>query len=483
MIGRIAKIELHYARNFFGFLVFIFASVIAIAATAQNSKPNIVLFIADDHTATDCGAYGSREVRTPNIDRLSREGLLFRNAFAGSPTCMPSRAVMFTGLMPFRNGAHANNLAGQSQCREGTLSLPHYLKKLGYRVAQAGKTHFGPKEVFPFERVENSEVPEPGFETNRMLRIDLNVAAVEDWLGKVSKAEPFCLVVCDHSPHVIWTQKATYDPEKITIPPNHIDTPELRKSRARYYTDITKMDTNLGRVLTSLEKNGLSKNTVFVYTADQGAQWPFAKWGLYDQGIRVPFIVRWPGKIQPSAEADAMISLADVLPTFIQIAGGDAPATLDGKSFLPVLEGKSNHHRDVIFATHSQDGFQMNISPMRGVRTERYKYILNLAPENEYVTHMDKAKDHDGGREYWDSWTHKAESDPRAKDILQKYHRRPREELYDVLLDPYELHNLASDPIYAGIKSDLSKQLTAWRKQQYDNKTGADSAPKKNIEK
>jgi uncharacterized sulfatase len=130
--------------------------------------------------------------------------------------------------------------------------------------------------------------------------MDLNVAVVEGWLEKVSRSEPFCLVVCDHSPHVIWPEKATYGSAAVSVPPNHIDTPELRKSRARYYTDITKMDTNLGRILVCLERNGFSSNTVFIYTSDQGAQWPFAKWGLYDQGIRVPFIVRWPGKISPA---------------------------------------------------------------------------------------------------------------------------------------------------------------------------------------
>ena len=442
------------------------------------AKPNLVLFVADDHTATDCGAYGSGEVRTPNINRLARDGMLFHRAFAGSPTCMPSRAVLYTGLMPFRNGAHANNLAGQSQCRPETRSLPHYLQSLGYRTAQAGKTHFGPKAVFPFERIENSEVPEPGFENNPALRLDLNLAAVEDWLGKVSREQPFCLVVCDHSPHVIWPEKATYEPAGISVPPNHIDTPDLRKSRARYYTDITKMDINLGGLLASLDQHGFASNTVFLYCSDQGAQWPFAKWGLYDQGIRVPFIARWPGKIQPGARTDAMISLADVLPTLIELAGGPAHAELDGKSFLPVLEGRTNAHREIIFATHSQD-MGMNFSPMRCARTARYKYIFNLSPENKCTTHMDKAKDHDGGREYWDSWVRAAEGDRRAAAVLQRYHWRPREELYDVLLDPAEVHNLAGDPAYADIKRDLRERLVAWREAQNDHKTGPDPVPSK----
>lgn len=445
-------------------------------ATFAAARPNIVLFVADDHLYSDCGAYGSREVRTPNIDRLAREGLLFRRAFAGSPTCMPSRAVLLTGLMPFRNGAHANNLAGQSQCREDVRSLPHYLKDLGYRVAQAGKTHFGPKSVFPFERIQDSEVPEPGFENNRALHMDLNTGVVENWLANVGSDQPFCLVVCDHSPHVIWTAKATYDPAKITVPPNHIDTPELRASRARYYADITKMDTNLGRVLASLEKHGFATNTVFIYTSDQGAQWPFAKWGLYDQGIQVPFIVRWPGQISAGTETGAMVSLVDVLPTFIEIAGGKSPSELDGKSFLPLLLGKAIRHRDYIFATHSQDT-GMNSTPMRCIRTERYKYILNLSPEIEYTTHMDKAKDHDGGREYWDSWIARARTDPRAADILKRYHWRPREELYDTELDPYEFNNLANNPLYSDLKNDLNQRLIAWRKQQNDTKTGPDPVP------
>jgi N-sulfoglucosamine sulfohydrolase len=338
MIQSMRRIESlrHTARLFTAGLAILLCLASRFAVQAQSSRPNFLLFVADDHTFTDCGAYGSTEVRTPNIDRLAREGLLFRNAFAGSPTCMPSRAVLLTGLMPFRNGAHANNLAGQSQCREQVRSLPQYLKDLGYRVAHAGKTHFGPKSVFPFERVDQSEVIEPGFEHDRGLHMDLNTSAVDAWLAKAPKAEPFCLLVCDHSPHVVWPVKAAYDPARLTVPPNHIDTPELRGSRARYYTDISKMDANLGQIAASLEKHGFASNTVFLYTSDQGAQWPFAKWGLYDQGIHVPFIVRWPGVTTSGSVTEAMISFADVLPTLIELAGGKPPGDMDGRRFTGI---------------------------------------------------------------------------------------------------------------------------------------------------
>ena len=121
----------------------------------------------------------------------------------------------------------------------------------------------------------------------------------------------------------------------------------------------------------------------------------------------------------------------------------------------------------------------MNSSPMRCIRTAQYKYIYNLSPEIEYTTHMDKAKDHDGGREYWDSWVRKAESDPRAAAILKRYHWRPREELYDVLADPYELNNLAENPAFTETKRQLNQRLVEWRKQQGDTKTGPDPLPEK----
>src|SRR5690606_16751344 len=152
--------------------------------------------------------------------------------------------------------------------------------------------------------------------------------------------------------------------------------------------------------------------------------------------------VRWPGKTRPAKTTDAMISLTDVAPTLVELAGGQPMAGSGGRSFLPLLAGRTNAHREVIFATHSQNR-DMNVSTMRCIRTSRYKFILNLAPENKYTTHMDRAKDHDGGREYWDSWVSAAGADQLAAIVLQRYHWRPREELYDTWLDPWEVHNLA----------------------------------------
>ena len=442
------------------------------AGQSRATTPNIVLFMADDLGAGDIEPYGNPVVETPSLEQLANESLRFTAAFAASPTCSPSRSAMYTGLMPFRNGAHANHTG----VREGTRSMVHHLGELGYRVALAGKLHVGPREVLPFERIEGSNVPEPGHENDGVLWTDLHMPAVDAWLAERDTDEPFALVVADHSPHVIWPETAAYDPGAVDVPGIHIDTRPYRGSRARYYTDVSKMDRNVGLLLESLGRHGLLENTVFVFTADQGPQLPFGKWGLYDPGIRAPLLVRWPGRVRPGTTTSALVSLVDLLPTFIQAAGGTPSGDLDGRSFLDVLLGRATIHRDAVFASHTGD-HEMNRTPMRMLRTDRYKYILNLAPEVLYTTHMDRAKDHDGGREYWDSWREASFRDEHAAAVLWRYHNRPAEELYDLETDPAEVHNLAGDPAYARLLEDFRARLAAWRAEQGDDRTGPEEAP------
>ena len=235
------------------------------------------------------------------------------------------------------------------------------------------------------------------------------------------------------------------------------------------------MDKQLGEVYAAVAKH-LGDNTLFVFTADQGAQWPFGKWNLYDAGIRVPFLASWPGRIKPASTTEAMVSFLDILPTFIELAGGEAPKGLDGKSFAAVLRGKAAAHHKEIYAAHTGDG-TMNVYPIRCIRTEKFKYILNLYPGNRYTTHIDKAAySHDGGRRYYDSWVLKAKSDPAAAAIVKRYHTRPAEELYDVVKDPYEMNNLAGDPEYAKVQAELKSKVKAWMKRMGDS--GPESQPR-----
>src|SRR5699024_8637705 len=211
-------------------IILIFLLITAVTATTkaqrnedftQREKPNIVLFIADDLGAHDIGPYGNEIVRTPNLDRLAKQSMKFTQAFVASPTCTPSRSAIYTGLMPFHNGAHANHTG----VKGGTCSIVQYLEPLGYRVAIAGKLHVGPQEVFTFERIENTNVPQPGYEDKGVLYTDLNLEPVDQWLSERSQAEPFALIVADHSPHVVWPHDAAYQSDKMNIPLRHIDTP------------------------------------------------------------------------------------------------------------------------------------------------------------------------------------------------------------------------------------------------------------------
>lgn len=433
----------------------------------KSPKPvNLVVFIADDLGAEDIGPYGNRVVRTPHLDKLAGESLLFSRAFACSPTSSPSRASIHTGMFPFRNGAHANHTG----ISEGVRTLPVYMQKMGYRSAIAGKYHIGPIPAYPFEMIRATNVPEPGYEKKGVLWTDLKLDPVDQWLSEASSGKaPFLLVVNDHSPHVVWPEKPEYVASDVDIPPRHIDTDITRHTRARYYTDITKMDGNVGKLLESLEKYGLAENTVFIFTCDQGPQWAFGKWGLYDYGIRVPMLVRWPGHIRGGTETHAMVSLADLLPTAMEIAGGTAPGApgeIDGISFLPVLTGEKEMIRDCVFASHTGDG-TMNMSPMRMIRTTRYKYILNIAPEILYTTHMDKV-----GEPYWQSWKEASFKNEHAASVLWRYHNRPAEELYDILSDPGEQRNLAGEKQYLDTLEGFREMMAQWRQQQGDTETG-----------
>jgi uncharacterized sulfatase len=292
-----------------------------------------------------------------------------------------------------------------------------------------------------------------------VLWTDLNTNVVDELLASHDKNRPLCLVVASHSPHVYWPDTKDYDPAKINLPPYLLDTPQTRAARCKYYGDVTHMDVQVGEVRASLERHGYAPSTLFMFTADQGAQFPFGKWNLYDNGIRVPLLVAWPGKVKAGTSTAAMVSLIDLLPTMMEAAGGTPSKDFDAKSFMAVLRGEAEKHQEAAFAVHTGDK-DMNRTPMRSIRTDRWKYILNLKPETKYTTHISDAGD---GKEYWLSWEQLAERDKHAAEVVAHYRKRPAEELYDVASDPYELKNLADDRQHAKTLAELREKLMEWR--------------------
>jgi uncharacterized sulfatase len=410
-------------------------------------RPDIVVFLADDLGWGDVSIHGGREVPTPNVARLAASGMTFDRAFVASPSCAPSRAALLTGLDPMRNGAMLNHARPRADARR----WPAYFRTLGYETAAFGKVaHYAQVTEYGFDRASHYTFHE-----------DDCVAAAVRWLEARRSAQPLCLMVGSNWPHVPWPATGAGEAAAVRLPPGGVDTPETRRARARYLAAVANLDRDLGAVLDAARAH-LGPGTLFVFTSDHGAQFPFGKWNLYDAGVRTPLVVSWPGCVPAASRSDAMVSWIDLLPTLVEAAGGAVPADagLSGRSFLAALRGAAGSHREAVFLTHSGDG-AMNRYPMRGVRTGRWKYIRNLDPAAEHHTHIDLAKAGDG-RAYWDSWVAAARTDPRGAAVVARYHRRPAEELYDLDADPAEARNLAGDPAHAATLGDLRARLDAW---------------------
>jgi len=419
----------------------------------EGSKPNLLIYLSDDHSLRDCSTYGALDIPTPHMGELAGSGMKFTQAFIASPSCAPSRAALLTGLMPARNGAEANH----SRPRADIKKLPVYLQELGYEVAAFGKVaHGGQHAGYGFDYTN------PG-KTVSQLR-----TSVAGYLEQRHSDKPLCLFVGTSNPHVGWPEETSFKPDKMILPPTFVDTPETRKYRTMYCEEVKELDELLGD-LRGLAKKHLGRDTLFIYTSDHGAQWPFGKWNLYDDGIRTPFIAEWPGMVKSGSTTDAMVSWIDILPTLVEVAGGTPPADIDGRSFLGVLKGEKDKHRDRIFATHSGDG-NKNIYPIRAIRTSGWKYIINLHPEYAYTTHIDLVLALHSCA-YWTTWVEKAKTDPKAKEIVDRYYKRPKEELYYLKNDPHEQSNLASNPEHTEVLQKLRQQLACWMKEQGDKET------------
>lgn len=430
----------------------LFVSVLLVSSTLSAAeKPNLVVFICDDLGTLDITPYGSTDVRTPNMQRLANEGLRFTQAFVASPSCAPSRAALLTGLMPARNGAEPNH----SRPKEELKKLPKYLQELGYEVASFGKVaHYGHGPYYGFDVVQGE-----GFHRHE------SIGMAVDFVKERKAEKPLALFVGTNWPHVPWPEMSSYEPGKIKLPPEHVDTPEFRTSRTRYYEAVSKADDDLGKVLAAVDQKLDPKNTFVFFTSDHGAQLPFGKWNLYDAGMQVPFLAKGPG-IKASATTDAMVSWIDILPTLVDLAGGTPAKEIDGRSFAPVLRGEKPTHRDEIYATHSGDR-EFNVYPMRCLRTPGWKYILNLHPEFQYATHINRGGGRDGV-DYFRSWEAAAKADSRAAQLVQRYKQRPKEELYDLSADPHELKNLAEEPQQATRLAEMRGKVVAWMKDQGD---------------
>lgn len=411
------------------------------AMSPAGAAPNVVIVLADDQTWFDAGCYGNEIVKTPHIDKLASEGLRFDRAFTATAMCAPTRQQLYTGIFPVRNGAFPNH----SKVKPGTRSLVHYYQNAGYSVGLCGKRHFGPPSSFPFETVNKSDLSE-----------------------FVTREAPFFLVYASDSPHLPWNEgdATKYDAGTFRLPPYLHDNQETREALRHYYAEITDFDRELGELDRLIESVGKKDDTIFLYSSEQGAQFPFGKWTCYESGLHVGLVMRWPGVIEAGTSTGAMVQYVDVLPTLLEMCSIDVPRGLDGRSFARVIAGKSDQHNQYVFGVHTTRGIILGSEsyPVRSVRDERYKLIRNLNHEVEFSNVLINGN----GGSYWSSWVRDAASDVNAKRLVERYLQRPELELYDLKHDPFEQNDLAGDAKYSKVIRRLDAQLRRWMIQQGD---------------
>ncbi|MBN2174206.1 MAG: sulfatase [Bacteroidales bacterium] len=422
------------------FVILLFFTLFACKSEIRDKieKPNFIVFIADDAAWNDCAPYGNSVIKTPNINKLAEQGVVFDNAFLTTSSCSPSRCSILTGRYPHSTGApelHMPLPANQ------TLFAGE-LQKAGYYTALAGKYHIGE--------------PRAGFDTV----YGGQPSGCEFWLEALEnrpKDKPFFLWLAALDPHRDYQPNSIpepHNPKNVIVPPYLPDNDSTRKDLALYYDEISRLDSYLGKVMEELKKQGVDENTLVIYMTDNGRPFPRAKTRMYDSGIKTPFIVRWPAKLQ-KGRTDALISSIDIAPTFCELAGAPISETFQGISFVPVLNDYSAQTRDFIVGEHNWHDFQAH---ERAIRNQNFLYIRNAFPELNAsppadavrsITYREMIKMYKAG-----------ELNKNQLDCFIE--PREAEELYDVKNDPYQFNNLAQNPEYGQTLKDMQQLLDSW---------------------
>ena len=449
-------------------------------AANQDLRPNIVLYVADDHGTDAFGVYGNPIIDTPNLDALAAEGILFTHAFGTSASCAVTRSVLMTGLQNHKNGMYGhmheyNHFSSFSNVR----SLPVMLSEAGYRTARIGKFHLAPEQVYAF-----GEVLSPGT-VNDMASIGRSpiemADATKDFIS-LNHGKPFFLLMASDDPHrglpfelgdqpnafgnkpegYPGIKKISYDPKHVIVPPFLPDIPETRLEMAQYYESVTRLDQGVGYMIKLLKEAGVYDNTIFIYLSDNGIAMPGAKTTQYDPGLRLPLVIRTPNIEKPGFVQNAMISWVDITPTILDFANATPDdAVFHGKSFKSILETENPPGWDEVYGSHSFHELTMYY-PMRTVRTRKHKLIWNIAYRLEFPFAQDLT-----AAITWRG-TIKRNLTHYGKRPVHKYLFRDQYELYDLETDPDEANNLANEPAYAQIKSELLAKIREFQTQTED---------------
>jgi N-sulfoglucosamine sulfohydrolase len=417
-------------------------------------RPNI-LWLSNEDMSPRLGAYGDELARTPVLDRLAAESIRFTRAFTTAPVCAPSRAAIITGM--YQNAIGAQHMR-TTESRVADLpgpylavppfyvkAFPEYLRAAGYFTTNRAKTDY--QFGVPFTIWDE-------------------LGQKAHWRDRPTPDQPFFSVFnfeVTHESRVFpaspeRTKPLQTDPARVVVPPYYPDTPLVRDDLARHYDNISEMDRQVGEILRQLEEDGLADRTIVFYWSDHGDGLPRAKRSLYDSGLHVPLMVRWPKALgspfAPGMVNDELVSFIDLAPTVLALAGVPVPTHLQGRVLLGPQAGPPPE-----FVFGARDRMDIEYDMMRSARDARFLYIRNFAPDLPYAGHIIYRNQSNIMQEWLRLHAEGALSGPAA---LWMRNSRPAEELYDVAADPHQIRDLAGNPAHRATLARMRRAVEDW---------------------
>lgn len=450
-------------------LVAVLGIAVALAAPvqAQIERPNILWISAED-ISPDLGSYGDGYAVTPTLDRLAAEGMRYTNAFSTAPVCAPSRSAIITGMYPTTIGSM--HMRSKAVPPAGVKAFTEYLRAAGYYCTNNSKTDYN------FEAPPTNRPPETVWDetSNRA-----------HWRNRPDRSRPFFAVFNLNVTHESQVRAAEvdyrkntarlkpeqfHDPAKAVLPPYYPDTPVVRRDWARYYDNITAMDYQVADILKQLEEDGLAEKTIVFFWGDHGRGLPRGKRNVYDSGLRVPLIVRWPGQIRPGTTNEELVSLFDLGPTVLSLAGVPVPANMQAQA---ILGSQKESPRKFAFA--HRDRMDEAHDMVRSVMGRRYHYIRNFHPDRTNAPYIDYLEEMPTMQEMRRLFKeHFNALSPQYGKALNEVQlaflmpKKPVEELYEVAVDRHEVNNLAGSPRHQAVLREMRAALEEWQKETRD---------------
>lgn len=447
--------------------------VLSPCAPAAEPRPNFLFLIFDDMSWDSVGAYGNPWIKTPNLDRLAKEGVLFRHAFTSNPKCSPCRASILTG----RNTWQLEELSVHNSIFPRKFEVyPDLLEAAGYAVGLTGKG-WGPGDFKNHGRTRNPAGPsfdehktEPP--ANGIGKLDY-ARNFETFLAQRPKDAPFSFWIGFQEPHRAYELHSGVrlgkKLEDVVVPPYFPDVRAVRSDLADYAVEVEWADAHIGRALAALEAAGELDNTLIIATSDHGMPFPYVKGQIHEDGFRLPLIARWGRVVKPGRVVDDFINVRDLAPTYLELAGLPAHPQMTGRSLANLLRSEKSgmlEGRDVMLAGKERHdlGRPNNLGyPVRAIRTPEFLYVRNYHPERWPACNPET-----GFGNCDDSPTKEVIKLLGGHFFDLSFNFRPADELYRLSDDPHGVRNLANDPAFADVMTGLRERMIGLLKAEGD---------------